>query len=138
LREENGQRRYDLVRLDCVRDLCSCAILDKELVYPPYYIYSDTNKVLLKVNKLNERLYILHSGLSLSENQGDIKDYLPYLYDLEELIQIAREDHSILDDFDPDGINNQYRAEGNVFCEYDDEWQSKERHQGCSCDDEEE
>lgn len=89
------------------------------------------------MNKLNKILYTLHSGLSSAENQGDIKDYLRHLYVVEELISLIKEDSSILDDFDPDGINSQYRAEGNVFCEYDEEWQSEERHKDCPCGEEE-
>lgn len=89
------------------------------------------------MNKINELLYTIHNGLFLAENKGDVMDYIGYLYNIEEMICQIKQDPSILDDFDPNGINNQYYARGYVFCEYDQEWQSEDYHEGCSCSDDE-
>lgn len=73
-------------------------------------------------NKINELLHRLHSGLSVAENKGDILDYLPYLYEIEDLIAAAKDDPELLADFDPDGIEAEYRAEGCVWCDHEDAW----------------
>lgn len=83
-------------------------------------------------NKINELLHQLHSGLSVAENKGDILDYLPYLEEIEELIAAAKDDPAQLADFDPDGINNGYRAEGCVWCDCEDAWMLPEDMK-CSC-----
>jgi hypothetical protein len=88
------------------------------------------------VNSINRILHRLHSHLSSAENGGDIADELPLFYRLQELIAMAKSDPSILADFDPDGLDRAYIDQGFVFCQYDENWQSKERHADCDCDDE--
>lgn len=83
-------------------------------------------------NRLNKLLYDAHSGLGVAEHQGDIARYTPNLLKIEFLISKIKEDPSILDNFDPHGIENGYKEDGMVFCEYEERWRSSDFNE-CTC-----
>ena len=75
---------------------------------------------------INKLMHDLYAGLAVAEHRGDVARYLPDLYRLERLLAEAAQDSSTLQGFDPDGINNGYRADGYVWCREVGRWRSPE------------
>lgn len=88
------------------------------------------------MNKLNQLFYDLYSGLALAENQGDVRDYLPRLQELEREIAKLKDAPELLDGFDPEGIAKGYASDGYIWCECMGEWRSCEDLVCCALDEE--
>lgn len=88
------------------------------------------------MNKLNQLFYDLYTGLALAENQGDVRDYLPRLQDLEREIAKLKDAPELLDGFDPEGIATGYAADGYIWCECMGDWCHRDDQQCCGLNEE--